>query len=226
MSQSRIVPSLPPDTIRLELTGSAGQGFGVFLTAGIALSLTGEANDSVGKSMSGGSIVIRPPADVGYEPAENAIVGNCALYGATGGRLFAYGRAGDRFAVRNSGATAVVEGAGMHACEYMTLGRVLILGATDANLGAGMTGGEVFVRRDQTSNLNREYIEPHELADADVETLRRLLADHTAATGSDIASTLLSGDDASLRTAFVVCRPIAAAAPTAGPTRAEAAEPR
>ena len=107
--------------------------------------------------MSGGSIAIAPLDGVLFDPADNAILGNCALYGATGGALFARGRAGDRFAVRNSGATAVVEGTGMHACEYMTLGTVAILGSTGANLGAGMTGGVVFVRQDQDATTKVQY---------------------------------------------------------------------
>ena len=156
--------------------------------------------------MSGGTITMRPPEELRYVPADNAILGNCALYGATGGQFFANGRAGDRFAVRNSGATAVIEGVGMHACEYMTLGTVVILGTTGANLGAGMTGGMVFVRRDQESNLNREYVTPRELDADHLELLRDLLSSHTKATGSDVARELLEARD-ELHTVFVACSP-------------------
>jgi glutamate synthase domain-containing protein 2/glutamate synthase domain-containing protein 1/glutamate synthase domain-containing protein 3 len=200
---------LAPDTVRLNLTGSAGQGLGVFLTTGITIQLVGEANDSVAKSMSGGRITIRPPDTVSYAPAQNAIIGNCVLYGATGGELFAYGRAGDRFAVRNSGATAVVEGIGMHGCEYMTLGLVLILGEAGANLGAGMTGGMVFVRKDQRHSLNIEYIEPHDLDSEHIQILRRLLKSHYDATKSDVAESFMAESDAGLSATFFVCKPIA-----------------
>jgi len=200
---------LAPDTVRLNLTGSAGQGLGVFLTTGITIHLVGEANDSVAKSMSGGRITIRPPDTVSYAPAQNAIIGNCVLYGATGGELFAYGRAGDRFAVRNSGATAVVEGVGMHGCEYMTQGLVLILGAAGANLGAGMTGGMVFVRKDQRHSLNIEYIEPHDLDSEHIQTLRRLLKSHHGWTKSDVAESCMAESDAGLGATFFVCKPIA-----------------
>ena len=132
----------PPGRAHASFEGVAGQSFGAFLASGVRLTLTGEANDYVGKGMSGGRIVIRPPADDAGEPV---VVGNTALYGATGGALFCAGRAGERFAVRNSGAVAVVEGAGDHACEYMTDGTVVILGETGGNVGAGMTGGELYV---------------------------------------------------------------------------------
>lgn len=162
-----------------------------------------------------------PPDTVRYAPAENAILGNCALYGATGGQLFAYGRAGDRFAVRNSGATAVVEGVGMHACEYMTLGLVAILGSAGANLGAGMTGGMVFVRQDQRNSLNREYIEPHDLDAEHIETLRRLLTSHFDATGSEVARQLVAESDEGLRAAFFACTPIAASATEDEPSKTD-----
>ncbi|HCI69077.1 MAG TPA: glutamate synthase large subunit, partial [Balneola sp.] len=128
--------------IDLVFRGSAGQSFGVFQTERVNVRLIGEANDSVCKSMSGGKMVIVPPENARYKPEENAIIGNCALYGATNGKFYVYGQAGDRFAVRNSGTLAVVEGTGLHACEYMTNGTVVILGNTSDNIGAGMTGGE------------------------------------------------------------------------------------
>ena len=132
----------PPGRVRARFQGSAGQSFGAFLAAGVQLELVGEANDYVGKGMGGGRIVIRPPADDAGDPV---LLGNTVLYGATGGELFCAGRAGERFAVRNSGATAVVEGVGEHACEYMTSGTVVVLGGFGRNVGAGMSGGELYV---------------------------------------------------------------------------------
>ncbi|MDQ1394761.1 MAG: hypothetical protein QOG64_20, partial [Acidimicrobiaceae bacterium] len=149
----------PRGTARVRLTGSAGQSFGAFLTHGIELDLTGEANDYVGKAMSGGRIVIRPPADDAGSPV---LAGNTCLYGATGGTLFVAGEAGERFAVRNSGATAVVEGVGDHACEYMTGGTVVVLGPVGYNLGAGMTGGRAYVwdpGAQLTARLNTALVE-------------------------------------------------------------------
>ena len=136
---------LPEGTIELKLTGTAGQSLGAFLSPGIRMILTGEANDYVGKGMSGGEIIVRPPAKRGFVPHKNVIVGNTVLYGASGGHLFINGCAGERFAVRNSGAIALVEGIGDHGCEYMTNGTVIILGGTGKNFGAGMTGGVAYV---------------------------------------------------------------------------------
>jgi glutamate synthase domain-containing protein 3 len=132
----------PAGRARIELQGTAGQSFGAFLAPGIDLRITGACNDYVGKGMGGGRIVIRPPADDAGAPV---LIGNTALYGATRGELFCAGRAGERFAVRNSGATAVVEGVGDHGGEYMTGGSVIVLGPVGRNLGAGMTGGELFL---------------------------------------------------------------------------------
>lgn len=128
-------------TVKLNLSGAGGQSFGCFLVGGMDVTLTGEANDYVGKSMAGGSLAIRPPADAGFVAEHSSIVGNTCLYGATGGRMFVNGRAGERFAVRNSRAEAVVEGAGDHCCEYMTGGAVVVLGKVGRNVAAGMTGG-------------------------------------------------------------------------------------
>ncbi len=135
----------PIDTAQLRLTGAAGQSFGAFVGSGIRLELTGVANDYVAKGLSGGTIVVRPPQDAGFEPSREAIAGNTCLYGATGGRLHLVGRAGIRFAVRNSGATAVVEGVGAHGCEYMTGGTIVVLGPVGRNFGAGMTGGRAYI---------------------------------------------------------------------------------
>ncbi len=177
--------------INLEFTGSAGQGFGVFMNEGVHVRLRGEANDSVCKTMSGGSMIIQPGKEARFEPADNAIIGNCALYGATGGSMFVYGRAGDRFAVRNSGAKAVVEGTGLHACEYMTGGRVLILGEVSNNVGAGMTGGELFLREDQISFVNDQYLSPVEMSDDDFAALKALVEEHHEATESQTAKAIL-----------------------------------
>ncbi|MGI9239278.1 MAG: glutamate synthase large subunit, partial [Verrucomicrobiales bacterium] len=147
---------LPEGTVNVKLRGSAGQSFGTFLCGGVKLDLTGEANDYVGKGMSGGQIIIRPPAKASFAAADNSIVGNTVMYGATGGELFAAGLAGERFCVRNSGGTGVVEGCGDHGCEYMTNGRAVILGATGKNFGAGMSGGVAYVY-DIAGNFNQLY---------------------------------------------------------------------
>ena len=136
---------LPDDTIHVNLKGTAGQSFGALLAHGVTFELEGEANDYVGKGLSGGRIVIRPPADTGIVPEESIIVGNTVLYGAIAGECYFRGVAGERFAVRNSGATAVVEGAGDHCCEYMTGGIVVVLGTTGRNFAAGMSGGIAYV---------------------------------------------------------------------------------
>jgi glutamate synthase domain-containing protein 3 len=136
---------LPDDTIRISFTGSAGQSFGAFLAKGVSLVLEGDANDYVGKGLSGGKIIVFPPRDSTFKPEENILIGNTVLYGATSGEAYFNGVAGERFAVRNSGATAVVEGIGDHGCEYMTRGTVVILGRTGRNFGAGMSGGIAYV---------------------------------------------------------------------------------
>ncbi|MFU8813558.1 MAG: glutamate synthase large subunit [Balneolaceae bacterium] len=178
-------------SIRVNLTGSAGQGFAVFQTEGVTVRLTGEANDSVCKAMSGGKTVICPPDNVTYNPAKNAIIGNCALYGATGGDCYVYGLAGDRFAVRNSGAVAVAEGAGLHACEYMTNGLVAILGPVSGNVGAGMTGGRLYLRRDQRHHLNAEYVTGFDLDQQSEKELKTLLQRYADETGSTTANAYL-----------------------------------
>ncbi len=193
---------LPKDTVKLNLEGSAGQSFGAFLCGGISMTLTGEANDYVGKGMTGGKIVVRPPEKTGFVPAENSILGNTCLYGATGGHLFANGRAGERFAVRNSGATAVVEGVGDHGCEYMTNGVVVILGPTGKNFGAGMSGGVAYVL-DESGHfeklVNGEMIQLTRLTDqdaTDVGLLKELIYDHLDATESAQANAVLQNWDA------------------------------
>lgn len=183
-------PDVKPINIRFE--GSAGQGFGAFLMGPISVKLTGEANDSVCKSMASGHVTIVPPKNVTYDPAENAIIGNVALYGATGGRLFVYGKAGDRFAVRNSGATAVVEGTGLHACEYMTNGTVVILGPTSFNVGAGMTGGRLFMLDSDKGKINTEYIAESPFSEEESAELITLLQQYAEETGSRRALEILN----------------------------------
>ena len=181
-------PELP---VTVRFTGEAGQSFGAFLAQGVTFELTGEANDYVGKSMAGGTIVVRPPADDAGDPV---LIGNTVLYGATGGELFVAGRAGERFAVRNSGARAVVEGTGEHACEYMTGGLVVILGPTGFNLGAGMTGGACLVH-DPSANilarLNAQLVEARRPEGSELDEIRTLLERHAGLTGSRRARALL-----------------------------------
>ena len=187
---------LPPYTIRVDLTGSAGQSFCAFLARGIAVQLTGDANDYFCKGMSGGHVVITPPADAGFVPEDNIIIGNVSLYGATGGDVFIRGRAGERFCVRNSGATAVVEGIGDHGCEYMTRGIVIVLGPQGRNFAAGMSGGVAYVLdEDQTfrSRCNLDMVELLPVdADDDVSNLRQLVQRHQQYTGSAVAERLLA----------------------------------
>ena len=203
-----------PGLLRLTFTGSAGQGFGAFLTEGLHVLLLGEANDSVGKSMSGGTLALRPGPTATFAPEDNAILGNGALYGATGGRCFARGLAGDRFAVRNSGAWAVVEGAGHHACEYMTRGAVAILGKVLANAGAGMTGGCLFLRREHEARVNGDYLTRIPWRVEEETLFRELLEAHAAETASTSAVALLADWPATLA-AFA---PFVPAALAAGPT--------
>ncbi len=177
--------------LRFVFKGSAGQGFGVFLNERMNVRLIGEANDSVGKSMSGGRIVIVPSLEATFVPERNTILGNCALYGATGGALYVLGLAGNRFAVRNSGAMAVVEGVGMHACEYMTGGTVVVLGEVGANLGAGMSGGTLYIRKMFMERMNAEYVEPSSWEEGELVRLQVLLTDYEKETKSRTARDLL-----------------------------------
>ncbi|TYZ14437.1 glutamate synthase large subunit [Hymenobacter lutimineralis] len=186
---------LPEGTIQYTFRGSAGQSFGAFSVRGLSFRLEGEANDYVGKGLSGAQLIIYPAANASFVPEQNIIIGNVALYGATSGELFVRGQAGERFAVRNSGATAVVEGVGDHGCEYMTGGRALILGPTGRNFAAGMSGGIAWVYdADGTfpQNCNPEMVELDPL-DADDEThIQHLLRQHSELTGSQLAHFLLS----------------------------------
>jgi glutamate synthase (NADPH/NADH) large chain len=194
---------LPTGSIDVSLTGSAGQSFGAFMPAGITLRLEGDSNDYVGKGLSGGKIVIRPPRGSTFEASENVIAGNVIGYGATQGSMFLSGVVGERFFVRNSGATAVVEGVGDHALEYMTGGLAVILGATGRNLGAGMSGGTAYVYRLDRALVNREALASGELVlgplgSGDAEMLRDLLQEHVTETGSALASRLLADFESEL----------------------------
>ena len=170
--------------VAIQFEGSAGQGFAVFLVDGIDALLVGEANDSVCKSMSGGMVTIVPHRQARLDAETSAIIGNCALYGATGGKLFVRGMAGDRFAVRNSGATAVVEGVGLHACGYMTAGTVVILGQMSDNVGSGMTGGVLYCRRHNVDLLNPEFVVAADLDGRDLDDLHALVEEYRDRTGS------------------------------------------
>jgi glutamate synthase domain-containing protein 2/glutamate synthase domain-containing protein 1/glutamate synthase domain-containing protein 3 len=181
----------PPGRVRASFVGAAGQSFGAFLARGVRLALTGEANDYVGKGMSGGRITIRPPE---HDAGDPVLIGNTALYGATGGELFCAGRAGERFAVRNSGAVAVVEGTGDHACEYMTGGFVVVLGETGRNVGAGMTGGELLVHDPGgrlLARVNNQLVAAVRPDDVELAAVRELVERHRRYTGSDRAEALL-----------------------------------
>jgi glutamate synthase domain-containing protein 2/glutamate synthase domain-containing protein 1/glutamate synthase domain-containing protein 3 len=187
---------LPPETIKLHMTGSAGQSFGAFLTKGVDVYLEGDTNDYLGKGMTGGRIVVCPPPDAVFIPEENILVGNVVLYGATGGQAFIRGLAGERFCVRNSGVHAVVEGVGDHGCEYMTGGVVVVLGRTGRNFGAGMSGGIAFVNDEDGDfeiRFNPGLADLEPVADpADVATLRSMIEEHLKLTGSSPARQILA----------------------------------
>ncbi|KAA1423437.1 glutamate synthase large subunit [Mumia zhuanghuii] len=187
---------LPDDTIDVTFTGSAGQSFGAFVPRGITLRLEGDGNDYVGKGLSGGRLVIRPPRDASFVAEDQIIAGNVIGYGATSGQIFVRGRAGERFCVRNSGATAVVEGVGDHALEYMTGGRVVILGTTGRNVAAGMSGGVAYVLDLDDDLVNREMVEVHEVGEPDA--LKDLVTRHAEETGSEVAAKLLADWETSL----------------------------
>lgn len=187
--------ALPDNTINYKFKGSAGQSFGAFTTKGISFELEGEANDYVGKGLSGAQLAIYPAADATFTPEDNIIIGNVALYGATSGEVFIRGMAGERFAVRNSGATTVVEGTGDHGCEYMTGGRALILGKTGRNFAAGMSGGIAWIYDvDKTfaDNCNTEMVDLDPLSAKDVEQIQTLLKKHIHLTGSKVAQNILN----------------------------------
>lgn len=192
--------------IDLTLHGTAGQSFGAFLPAGITLRLVGDANDYVGKGLSGGTIIVNPPADVPFRPRDQIIAGNVIGYGATSGKIFLRGQVGERFCVRNSGASAVVEGVGDHACEYMTGGEVLVLGGTGRNFAAGMSGGVAWVLDLDPANLNPGMVDMVPMTGADVDRVRELLTEHLGHTDSQLAAEILAEDRLGERFAKVMPR--------------------
>ncbi|MEY4739045.1 MAG: hypothetical protein RLZZ05_429, partial [Bacteroidota bacterium] len=189
---------LPEDTVHLKFKGTAGQSFGAFNTCGVTLELEGDANDYFGKGLSGAKMIVYPHKESGFVAEENIVIGNVAFYGATSGKAFIRGKAGERFAVRNSGATAVVEGVGDHGCEYMTGGTVVVLGSTGRNFAAGMSGGIAYVYDilgQFSENCNMEMVDLDPMGDDDMETLKSLLSEHLTTTGSTVAKFILSDLD-------------------------------
>jgi glutamate synthase (ferredoxin) len=187
---------LPDDTIRVHFTGSAGQSFGAFVPRGITFMLEGDANDYWGKGLSGGRLIVSPPRRATFVPERNVIIGNVALYGATSGEAYVRGVAGERFAVRNSGAHAVVEGIGDHGCEYMTGGRVVVIGRTGRNFAAGMSGGLAYVLDldgDFPRRCNRQMVDLEPLEEpADIQLVGGLIERHVTHTGSAHAADVLA----------------------------------
>ena len=200
---------MPVNTINIKLIGSAGQSLGAFLTKGIRLIVEGDCNDYVGKGLSGGTIVVYPSKKNKLISNENSIIGNTVLYGATSGKLFASGQAGERFAVRNSGSLSVVEGCGAHGCEYMTGGTAIILGEVGDNFGAGMTGGMAFVYDDK--NKFENFANPASIIWQQVETdfwksfLRGNLNEFSSETNSAIAKKILNNFEAELKNFKQIC---------------------
>lgn len=194
---------LPLDTVHVNIKGSAGQSFGAFLAPGVTLELEGDANDYVGKGLSGGRLIVYPPRSAVFKAEENILIGNVCLYGATSGTCYFRGVAAERFAVRNSGAIAVVEGVGDHGCEYMTGGRVVILGSTGRNFAAGMSGGIAYVldvNKDFRSKLNMEMVEAGSIEDPEeIAYVRNLIEDHHHYTGSELAARILVDFNRALR---------------------------
>ena len=202
---------LPDDTVVIRLAGSAGQSLGAWLANGVTIDLKGDANDYVGKGLSGGRIVVSPPAGAGYSAEDNIIVGNVCLYGATSGKAFFRGKAAERFCVRNSGAMAVVEGVGDHGCEYMTGGRVAVLGSVGRNFAAGMSGGLAYVWAPDhdklKANCNLDMVGLESLSDFDLDELEEMIQLHHGYTGSDVAARLLSQGREPMKQQFVKVMP-------------------
>jgi glutamate synthase (NADPH/NADH) len=202
VSRAYEAEGLPADTIHCKLNGSAGQSFGAFLAPGITLELEGDANDYVGKGLSGGRIVVYPPKVSSFKAEENMIAGNVVLYGAVKGDAFLRGMAGERFAVRNSGARTVVESVGDHGCEYMTGGVVVILGATGRNFAAGMSGGIAYVLNEDgqfKSRCNMSMVDLEPIVEKDdVVVLKDLIQKHLDFTGSAVAKRILDSWDKTL----------------------------
>jgi glutamate synthase domain-containing protein 2/glutamate synthase domain-containing protein 1/glutamate synthase domain-containing protein 3 len=201
VTRARGAEGLPPATIQFTLRGSAGQSFGAWLAPGVELTLWGDTNDYTGKGLSGGVLAVRPPEQALFAAEENVIVGNTVLYGATAGKAFFRGLAGERFAVRNSGANAVVEGVGDHGCEYMTGGRVVVLGQTGRNFAAGMSGGIAYVLDEDgrfAGRCNMELVGFEQLDEVDIEVIRSLVEEHLRRTDSPVAARVLGQWDESL----------------------------
>ena len=202
---------LPDGSIDVKFRGSAGQSFGCFAAKGLRLELEGDSNDYFGKGLSGGTVVIYPDRKAPFRARENIIIGNVAFFGATGGEAYIRGRAGERFCVRNSGVTAVVEGVGDHGCEYMTGGRAVILGETGRNFAAGMSGGVAYVFDryglfDQRCNKEMVRLSPVENP-VDIKELRMLIENHRTYTGSNVAKEILDGWESNL-SRFVRVMPV------------------
>jgi glutamate synthase domain-containing protein 3 len=194
---------LEDDAITVRCTGSAGQSFGAFLPRGVTLRLEGEANDYLGKGLSGGRLIVVPPREARFAAEDNVIVGNVVLFGATGGDAHIRGLAGERFAVRNSGAIAVVEGVGDHGCEYMTGGRVVVLGRTGRNFAAGMSGGIAYVldgAGEFADRCNHELVDLESVEPDDERELRALIERHAVETGSAVATRVLADWTRAVRT--------------------------
>ena len=191
----RYPEGLEDDTYQIHCTGTGGQSFGAFIPKGLTIELWGDSNDYFGKGLSGGQLIIAPPKESSYPAEDNMIIGNVAFYGATSGKAFVRGMAGERFCVRNSGATVVVEGVGDHGCEYMTGGKAVILGRTGKNFAAGMSGGIAYVLDEENAlyrNINKEMITMEDVAQkADREELRRLIREHVEKTGSSKGQKIL-----------------------------------
>jgi glutamate synthase domain-containing protein 3 len=202
---------LPDDTIVIRLAGSAGQSLGAWLARGVTIDLKGDANDYVGKGLSGGRIVVSPPDGAGFSAEDNIIVGNVCLYGATSGKAFFRGKAAERFCIRNSGATAVVEGVGDHGCEYMTGGRVVVLGSVGRNFAAGMSGGIAYVWALDRDKLkvycNLDMVGLEGLSGNDVDELEEMIQLHHHYTGSDVAARLLAQGRETMKQQFVKVMP-------------------
>ncbi|MDQ3277248.1 MAG: glutamate synthase subunit alpha, partial [Bacteroidota bacterium] len=193
---------LPEDTLHFKFTGTAGQSFGAFNTTGVTLELEGDANDYFGKGLSGAKLIIYPSAQASFVPEENIIIGNVAFYGATSGNAYIRGKAGERFCVRNSGASAVVEGVGDHGCEYMTGGRVVILGDTGRNFAAGMSGGIAYVydvKGTFTTLCNKEMVDLDPVDSGDALELKQMIEAHYQYTGSTVARFVLDDFENQLR---------------------------
>jgi glutamate synthase (ferredoxin) len=200
---------LPEDTIRVHFNGSAGMSFGAFLPPGVTMTLEGDANDYLGKGLSGGKIIVYPPRNATFVPEENILVGNVLLYGATSGEAYFRGIAGERFAVRNSGVSTVVEGVGDHGCEYMTGGTVVVIGGTGRNFAAGMSGGTAYVldeKGDFNIRCNLGMVDLDKLEKSDTDIVKNLLTKHYQYTRSSVAKNLLDNWSVS-QTKFIKVMP-------------------